>query len=70
MVTDRQIKSVANKATSLREMLSKLGLTYAGSNYRKIKDCIGSAVYDEIKSGVRTTTPRYRWMKVPVNRRH
>lgn len=69
-VTDRQIRSAANKAKGVYDLCNKAG--YRGNpgsdTLRRVYHVIGPQAYSELRSGIRTALPRSRWTKIPVNK--
>ncbi len=71
MISSKGIIKAANNSKTVTETADRAGYAcwnYPGQSIRnRIKRVVGEAVYNELTSGTRKTTPKSRWTKLPIN---
>lgn len=74
MISTKNIIKAVNESKTISEAVDRAGyccLNYPGQSIRnRIKRVVGDAVYNELSSGTRRTTPKSRWTKLPIDQRH
>jgi hypothetical protein len=71
MISPKSIIKAVNSSKTVTEAAGRAGYrcwNYPGQSIRnRIKRVVGDAIYNELTSGTRRTTPKSRWTRLPIN---